>query len=694
MNRSSENNLPQNLNVTLALKDRVGLRKRRQLPTVAALYCGLFILLVVIASPLLTVSSASSNSVTPLRTNAPTPGTVRARARAIFSTTTTETFTMTVQVFTGSTDCTSGGGAITTVNNQGQAPYDLTLGPADSVLFIASHLSDQSNEVVVGDSSGSFIDWLIPTGQTPGGITVPPATQRQICVQGLDSPNIREVDASYRPALQLRDPTCTTQLTAFHPGDTICITVFGGRVDAPAPQHLFGKGGTSSSSTECTFLPIPPTYTPVDVTADVYTYLYTFPASNAAIPTACATLGNTTDIRGPWRFIVSTPDNTGVSAIKTLELTDPVSCSLSCPGDVNVSNDTDECSAVVTYTTPSGSGCGTVTCDHPSGSAFPVGTTLVTCTSSTGPTCTFHVTVNDTQNPTITAPAGFTVGTDSNSCVATGVTLGTPVTGDNCSVLSVGNDAPATFPLGPTTVTWTVTDTHGHSATAPQVINVVDNTPPSLNVPAGSSASANLSCQAAIPNVVAGSTASDNCGSVTVTQSPAAGTLVGLGAHTITVTATDTAGNHTDKPVTFTVVDTTAPVITLNGNVITLWPPDHTYHTVQVTDLVAMAVDNCDAGVNLNSVYISQVTSDESEDGNGDGNTSHDIVIAADCKSVQLRAERQGGNNGRVYTITFKVRDASGNTATATAAVTVPESQNGAAAVDDGPIYTVLSGCP
>ena len=694
MNRPAENNPHPYLNVSAAFKAPIACRKRRQLSTAVAFACGILILVVLIGSPLLTVSSASSNGGTPSRTGALIPGTVRVRARAIFSTTTTETFTLTAQVFTGSTDCTSGGGATTTVNNQGQSAYDVPLGPADSVLFTAAHFSDQSNELVVGDSSGSFIDWLIPTGQTPGGLTVPPSTQRQICVQGLDSPNIREVDASYRPALQLRDPTCTTQLTAFHPGDTICLTVFGGLDDVPAPQHLFGKGGTSSTSTECTFLPIPPAYTPVDVTADVYTYLYTFPASNAAIPTACATLGNTTDIRGPWRFIVSTPDNTGVSAIKTLELTDPVSCSLSCPGDINVSNDPDQCNAVVTYTTPTGTGCGTVTCDHPSDSSFPVGTTVVTCTSSTGPTCSFHVTVTDTQNPTITAPAGFTVGTDSNSCVATGVTLGTPTTGDNCAVFSVSNNAPSSYPLGATTVTWTVADNHGHTATANQVINVVDNTPPNLSVPADSSAFANLSCQAAIPNVVSGSTVSDNCGSVTVTQNPMAGTLVGLGPHTITVTATDTAGNHTDKSVTFTVVDNTAPTITLNGNVITLWPPNHQYETVQVSDLVAGAADNCDATVGLNSVYISKVTSDEAENSVGDGNTSNDIVIAADCKSVQLRSERHGGKNGRVYTITFKVRDASGNASTVTATVTVPKSQNGAPAVDDGPHYTVVSDCP
>jgi hypothetical protein len=53
-----------------------------------------------------------------------------------------------------------------------------------------------------------------------------------------------------------------------------------------------------------------------------------------------------------------------------------------------------------------------------------------------------------------------------------------------------------------------------------------------------------------------------------------------------------------------------------------------------------------------------------------------------------------GGSNGRVYTITFKVTDASGNSSTATARVIVDHSQNGSAAVDEGPHYTVTSLCP
>jgi hypothetical protein len=142
-----------------------------------------------------------------------------------------------------------------------------------------------------------------------------------------------------------------------------------------------------------------------------------------------------------------------------------------------------------------------------------------------------------------------------------------------------------------------------------------------------------------------------------------------------------------------TVKDITPPVITLNGNTIALWPPNHKYSTVNVTDLVASASDLCDPSVNINSVVIASVSSDEPSNSAGDGNTTNDIVIAPGCQSVQLRAERMGGSNGRVYTITFKVTDGSGNSTTATAKVTVPKSQNGSPAIDDGPQYTV-NGCP
>jgi hypothetical protein len=133
---------------------------------------------------------------------------------------------------------------------------------------------------------------------------------------------------------------------------------------------------------------------------------------------------------------------------------------------------------------------------------------------------------------------------------------------------------------------------------------------------------------------------------------------------------------------------------TINGKTLVLWTPTHQYQTVKVADLIASASDDCDFTVNLGKVVISQVTSDEPEDiaGGGDGRTLNDIVIGADCKSVQLRAERDGNGNGRVYTITFRVRDASGNTKTVTSKLNI--FANSFNVVDSGPHYTVNGSCP
>jgi hypothetical protein len=154
---------------------------------------------------------------------------------------------------------------------------------------------------------------------------------------------------------------------------------------------------------------------------------------------------------------------------------------------------------------------------------------------------------------------------------------------------------------------------------------------------------------------------------------------------------TNTCGTATTTPAILTTCQ--PPVITLSHASLELWPPNHKYRTFSVTDFISSATSNCYGDI-TSSVIITSVTSDELENSVGDGNTLNDIVIAANCKSVNLRAERDGGSDGRVYTINFKVTDAAGNTTTATARVTVPHSQGGAGAVDSGPHYVVNSSCP
>jgi hypothetical protein len=102
-------------------------------------------------------------------------------------------------------------------------------------------------------------------------------------------------------------------------------------------------------------------------------------------------------------------------------------------------------------------------------------------------TATQNVVVTDNENPTITAPATVNANNDAGVCSATVSSLGTPVTGDNCGVNSVTNDHPSsTYPVGTTTVTWTVTDIHGNTNTATQNV-VVQNTTPVITTITASS---------------------------------------------------------------------------------------------------------------------------------------------------------------------------------------------------------------
>jgi len=147
------------------------------------------------------------------------------------------------------------------------------------------------------------------------------------------------------------------------------------------------------------------------------------------------------------------------------------------PANVTVNAATGTCANTATWTAPTVTddqpNCFVVTNDAPA--SFPVGVTTVTYTATDGQglvtTASFTVTVNDTQLPVVTAPAAVTVTAALNSCTAT-ATLGSANSTDNCGVATTTNDAPATFPIGNTTVTWTVTDVNGNVGTATQVVTV------------------------------------------------------------------------------------------------------------------------------------------------------------------------------------------------------------------------------
>jgi hypothetical protein len=138
-------------------------------------------------------------------------------------------------------------------------------------------------------------------------------------------------------------------------------------------------------------------------------------------------------------------------------------CTLTCP-NVTQSSDPNQCGAVVNYSAPGTSGtCGAVTASPPSGSFYPVGTTLITATSQFGGgKCGFTVRVNDTQPPTITCPANI------SGVVATATTrLGFtafPTSSDNCPGVSALINQPGA-PLGTNAIPATATDRAGNTAT-------------------------------------------------------------------------------------------------------------------------------------------------------------------------------------------------------------------------------------
>jgi uncharacterized protein len=247
-------------------------------------------------------------------------------------------------------------------------------------------------------------------------------------------------------------------------------------------------------------------------------------------------------------------------------------------------------------------------------------------------------------------------------------------------------------------VTYTISVTNNGPNTA-QAVVVTDNLPAettfvSCNATGGGVCSGTGNNRAVSFTALASGASETITIIATVNCEVANGTLIDNTA-AVSSNTTDSDNSNNSDTVT-TTASNPPPTITLTTHAISLWPPNHTYRTVTVAEMVASASDNCDPNVNVNSVVIASVTSDELENapGGADGNTLNDIVIAADCKSVQLRAERHDSLDGRVYTVTLKVTDSSGNVTTATRKVTVPISPDAGNVVDSGPVYTVNSACP
>jgi len=203
---------------------------------------------------------------------------------------------------------------------------------------------------------------------------------------------------------------------------------------------------------------------------------------------------------------------------------------------------------------------------HNAPDVFPLGSTLIawTATDNHGNITTAYqiITVVDTTSPIIISPQDIT--SEVTDPTMNYIELGELVAFDSVGIESIINDKPITFPLGNTTVTWTVTDTSGNISQATQVVTLVDTTLPEIFAPTDIVAEATGLSSTMVE--LGQAIAHDIMGIASVTEHPS--NFFVLGETTITWTATDTSGNSASATQTVTIVDTTSPSITVPDSIV------------------------------------------------------------------------------------------------------------------------------
>ena len=195
--------------------------------------------------------------------------------------------------------------------------------------------------------------------------------------------------------------------------------------------------------------------------------------------------------------------------------------------------------------------------------------------------------------------------------------------------------------------------------------------------------------------------ASAGCLQAAGTVTCTAGTLASGASTSFTITVTagsalsvinntgTVAGNQFDPN---TANNTSTVRTTLNHNPVctavtagpNLWPPNHKLRTITLSGATDPDGDPI-------TWTVTGVTQDEPTNGLGDGDTAIDAVLGTG-NTLQVRAERSGLGDGRVYRITYTVDDGRGGSCTSVATVGVPHDQSpaGIVAVDSGGVFNSL----
>jgi large repetitive protein len=206
----------------------------------------------------------------------------------------------------------------------------------------------------------------------------------------------------------------------------------------------------------------------------------------------------------------------------------------------------------------------TVTCVPASASQFALGGTTVQCDAvdqagNHAAPITFEVNVLDTTAPLVTPPADATA---EATGPFTSVVHGTANATDAVGVVSITSDAPATFPVGITTIHWTATDAANNAGHASSLVTVRDTTPPVIDAHDPIEDVEATGATGAVVSYLEPATHDLVDGIGAASCLPASGSTFALGTTSVACSAVDAHGNEaTGTTFDVTVVDTTPPSI-------------------------------------------------------------------------------------------------------------------------------------
>ncbi len=347
-------------------------------------------------------------------------------------------------------------------------------------------------------------------------------------------------------------------------------------------------------------------------------------------------------------YVATDANGNTASCSFTVTVNDVQAPVATCPSDITVNNDPGACGAVVSFSVTSSDVCGgeiiTQTAGLPSGSLCPVGvspqTFVVTDVVGNTASCSFTITVNDTDKPRLFCPPAATQNSYPNRCEAP---ISFSISSmDNCGVASVvlerGIESGNFFPVGVTTNTYIVTDLAGNTGSCTFDITVSDIYNPEIICPYNmTQANDPGECGA---NISFSISTSDNCSGETYMQDEGmpSGSLFPVGTTTNTFTATDASGNTASCTFTITINDTTKPSISC--------PTDF---------VISNDVGSCSAIFN----YVPP--------------TGFDNCTGVNV--VQIAGLGSGGTFPTGTTVeTYEVRDAAGNTRACSFSITVTDA--------------------